>query len=126
MDTELLTVIVITSVFILLLLGMLWMAREVLKLKANNLRLVEQINGINNDVVGLCSAAVRVDSRIALNVKQVEGLLNKLGEYEQKEIEALPYHSVIQKVRAGASAQDLVKDCGLSREEAALLIKVHG
>lgn len=124
MDTDLL--IIVALCFSLLGLGLLWLALEQRKLKNINQVLVDQINSITKDIAGLCSAAVNVDSRIAISAEQMADLLDKLGDYEHKESEASPYHSIIQKVRAGATVQELIKDCGLSREEAVLLIKVHG
>ncbi len=124
MDTDLLFVIVLC--FSLFGLGLLWLVLEQRKLRNINQVLAEQIDGMSKDIAGLCSAAVTVDSRIAMSAEQVADLLDKLGDYEHKGPEASPYHSVIQRVRSGASEQELVKDCGLSREEAALLIKVHG
>jgi len=124
MDTDLL--IIVALCFSLLGLGLLWLVLEQRKLRNINQVLAEQIDGMSKDIAGLCSAAVTVDSRIAMSAEQVADLLDKLGDYEHKESEASPYHSVIQRVRSGASAQELIKDCGLSREEAALLIKVHG
>ncbi|MDF1584545.1 MAG: DUF2802 domain-containing protein [Methyloprofundus sp.] len=124
MDTDLLIIVVLC--FSLLALGLLWLALEQQKLKRMNQVLAEQIDSMSKDITGLCSAAVTVDSRIAISTQQMADLLDKLGDYEHKESEASPYHSVIQRVRSGASAQELIKDCGLSREEAALLIKVHG
>ncbi|MCF7971097.1 MAG: DUF2802 domain-containing protein [Methylococcaceae bacterium] len=124
MNTDLL--IIVALCFSLLGLGLLWLALEQRKLKKVNQVLTEQIDSMTKDIAGLCLAAVKVDSRIANSAEQLADLLDKLGDYEQKESEVSPYHSVIQRVRAGASAQELIKDCGLSREEAALLIKVHG
>jgi len=124
MDTDLL--IIVTLCFSLLGLGLLWLALEQRKLKAINQILAEQIDSMSTDIAGLCSAAITVDSRIAISAEKMADLLDKLGDYEHKESEASPYHSVIQRVRSGASAQELIKECGLSREEAALLIKVHG
>ncbi len=124
MDIDLLVIVALC--FSLLGLGCLWLALEQRKLKNINQVLAEQIDSMSKDIAGLCSAAVTVDSRIAMSAEQMADLLDKLGDYEHKESEASPYHSVIQRVRSGASEQELIKDCGLSREEAALLIKVHG
>jgi hypothetical protein len=37
-----------------------------------------------------------------------------------------PYSSAIQKVRSGASVSELMQNSGLSQDEAALLIRLHG
>jgi hypothetical protein len=37
-----------------------------------------------------------------------------------------PYSMAIQKVRSGASVSELMQTSGLSQDEAALLIRLHG
>lgn len=113
-------------VLVFLSVVVLWLLVSQRKLKQANQALLEQIDSIHKDVAGLCSAAVKVDSRLSSNTEQLADIFEQLSTHEQKEEEALPYHSVIQKVRAGASANELIKECGLSREEAALLLKLHG
>ena len=81
----------------------------------------------NRDIAGLCSAAVCVDSRLSDNNEQLNGIVEKVTDFEQHEQQtSQPYHSAIQKVRDGVDAEELIQQCGLSREEAMLLIHLHG
>lgn len=84
------------------------------------------MSSINKDLAGLCSAAVQVDSRLAESREQVNGLVDRIENYGGDDIVSSAYQSVIDKVQEGFSEQDIIKECGLSREEAALLIKLHG
>ena len=112
--------------FVLLGIACLWLAWQQRKLKQENLTLMAQIESINKDLAGLCLAAVKVDARITDAEIGITELSEQLTQYQQQEAEALPYHNVIQRVREGASTDQLIKECGLGQEEAALLFKLHG
>jgi len=88
--------------------------------------MLEQMISLNRDLAGLCSAAVRVDTRLAESNIQVNSLVERIDNYGSDDIVSSAYQSVIEKVQEGISEQDIIKECGLSREEAALLIKLHG
>lgn len=123
-DILLIAFIIIT---LLLVAVLVWLVIEFKKLKQNFVVLSEDVERNNKDIAGLCSAAVSVDSKLTDNNKQLDGIAKKVTDFEQLEqTTSQPYHSAIQKVRAGADADELVKQCGLSREEAMLLKRLHG
>ena len=124
MDT--ISLIVTATLIFLLAMFMLWLSLEQHRLRQDNQFLLEQLESMRNDVAGLCSAAVKVDEAMFAHTGQIAELFDKLKDYENQKSEALPYHLVIQKIRAGAGAEELIKECGLGREEVALLIKLHG
>ena len=97
------------------------------KLRQDYIILSKHVERNNRDIAGLCSAAVCVDSRLSDNNEQLNGIVEKVTDFEQHEQQtSQPYHSAIQKVRNGADAEELIQQCGLSREEALLLIRLHG
>ena len=101
--------------------------RRYKKLRQDYIILSEHVERNNKDIAGLCSAAVCVDSRLSDNNAQLNGIVEKVTDFEQHEQQtSQPYHSAIQKVRDGADAEELIQQCGLSREEAMLLIRLHG
>ena len=112
--------------FVLLGFACLWLAWQQRKLKQENQTLMAQIESINKDLAGVCLAAVKVDARITDVDTNIAELSEQLVHYQNQETEVTPYHNVIQKVREGVSADQLIKECGLSQEEAALLFKLHG
>lgn len=120
----LVTFIVITIAIV----GMLvWLLQEHKKLKQEFLALSGNVERNNRDIAGLCSAAVSVDTQMIDNSEQLKGIVEKVTDFEQHEQQATqPYHNAIQRVRDGASAEELMQECGLSREEAVLLIRLHG
>ena len=120
------------SVVILPIIGVfVWLiqAHRKLKQEVNSLR--ETIETLKRDVAGLCSAAVSVDTRLANSNEQLMDVVEKVIDFEKNEHQSQSqsdssYHSAIQKIHNGANAEELITQCGLAREEAALLIRLHG
>jgi hypothetical protein len=63
---------------------------------------------------------------IAATDEQMSTLCAKIADYQHNEPSTHPYSVVIQKVRSGASVSELMQNSGLSQDEAALLIRLHG
>lgn len=108
---------------------LIWLVRAYLSLRSDYQRLSDRINSSYNDLAGLCSAALAVDRRMDMNDEQLQRLWAKLSEipdYGVNEQPDHPYRSAIQKVRSGASVTELMQSSGLSHDEAALLIRLHG
>ncbi|MGR9117015.1 MAG: DUF2802 domain-containing protein [Gammaproteobacteria bacterium] len=103
-----------------------WLIIEHLRLKRQLRALADRVDNQNRDIAGLCSAAVTVDSRLTGADDLLKSLAEKLTDYELKEEAEQPYHNVIQRVRQGADAAELMQQFGLSRDEAVLLIRLHG
>ena len=113
---------------ICILAGLLiWVVLGYRKLKQDFIRLSENVERNNRDIKGMCSAAVSVDNKIYNNREKLNEVVEKIDEFEQGEQEFNPpYYSAIQRVRQGADAEELIQQYGLSREEAELLIRLHG
>jgi hypothetical protein len=130
----LLMTVAATVIFVALVL--VWLLRQQHKLKQDCRLLAEQLQRNNEDVAGLCSAAVAVDQRLAANDARLADVIEAVNATYQapqpvsvtNSIEELPqdYGDAIQKIRYGAGVDELVKDCGLTRDEAVLLIRLHG
>ncbi|MGZ5008732.1 MAG: DUF2802 domain-containing protein [Methylobacter sp.] len=134
MNNILTIAVIIEGVIIVVVLAALfWLVRTQLKLKHDYLVLNDIVHGNSNDIAGLCSAALTVDhriatvdSRIAVTDEQIDDLAAKLAEVEQNDQSSHPYSGDIRKVRSGASVNELMQNSGLSHDEAALLIRLHG
>ncbi len=129
MDSILLTVLV-TTVTLVIIAVIVWLVFEYKKLKQEYQTLSEYIQRNSTDIAGLCSAAVSVDKQISLNDQKFNDIFEKLAEFEvqqqQQQNVSQPYHSAIQMVKNGAVEEELIEQCGLSKEEAILLIRLHG
>lgn len=118
--------VVLAALALLMAAAIVWLWREVLKLKNRIGELAEQVEASKNDIAGLCSAAVKVDSRLESTGEQVGELMIKLSEQQFADQSSHPYGGVIQKVRSGASVSELMQSGGLSLDEATLLVRLHG
>ncbi|NOT10624.1 MAG: DUF2802 domain-containing protein [Methylococcaceae bacterium] len=119
----LIAIIAATLTNLVVLLGLV---RAHSQLKQQNRTLKKLLQSITNDMAGLCSAAVMVDNRIVTTDEQLKALLAKMSEFQKTDSVPHPYSTDIQKVRSGASIHDLMQSSGLSHDEAALLIRLHG
>lgn len=122
--------------FLLMTVMLVRLWREQNKLKQDIRTLAAGLQRSADDVAGLCSAAVAVDKRLALNESRLSAMLDSVHvvqtppqpahDEEPEQEEAQGYDRVIEKIRQGANVEDLVKNCGLTRDEAKLLMRLHG
>ncbi len=98
------------------------------QLRQNHSELKNEIDRINNDLAGICSAAVNMDTRLTNNGDLLRGLLEEsvTPKKEEPEISAQPYQEIIKLVQKGAETTELVHQFGVSFDEADLLIRLHG
>jgi len=121
----------LAATVVIMLAVLVWVLRVNTRLKRDLLRL-EGIVKVNcNDIAGLCNAAVTVDNRINTTESQLNELWGQLDQCRQQaerniEESAHPYSGDIRKVRSGASVDELMQSSGLTHDEAALLIRLHG
>jgi hypothetical protein len=122
----LMTIIIMVVTAVAVVIALVWLVRTHLKLKHDYLILANIVHGHNNDIADLCTAVLTADGRIAATDKQIGALCAKIADYQHNEPSTHPYSLVIQKVRSGASVSELMQNSGLSQDEAALLIRLHG
>lgn len=142
MNNPLMVALIVEGVVIAIMLVVIfWLVRAQLKLRYDYQVLNDIVHSNSNDISGLCSAALtvdsrivevdnriaEVDSRIAVTDGHINDLAAKIAEVEQEGGQsAHPYSGDIRKVRSGASVNELMQNSGLSHDEAALLIRLHG
>jgi len=117
---------VVTGMVIIMVIVLFWLVRAHLKLKHDYQTLADVVRGHNNDITDLCAAALTADGYMAATDEQISGLYAKFSDYQHNEPSTHPYSQVIQKVHSGASVNELMQNSGLSQDEAALLIRLHG
>ncbi|MEQ1528496.1 MAG: DUF2802 domain-containing protein [Methylococcales bacterium] len=122
--------LIILSVFIAVLsLLLLWLARSHSKLKRDYAFLVAAVQRNSNDVAGLCTAALTVDEHVAVTEQHLNELWDNISELQEQQSSSQTAHAYsndIQKARSGASINELMQSSGISHDEAALLIRLHG
>jgi Protein of unknown function (DUF2802) len=119
---------IVSSLVIITLVALVWLVRKHLKLKNDYEDLSEFAHSLNNEFRELCSLTPLIDERIAWMAERIEQLTEKVNTPLplSNEPSNHPYSQAIQKVRSGASVGELMQTSGLSQDEAALLIRLHG
>jgi hypothetical protein len=117
---------VVIGVVIIVVSVLVWLVRAHLKVKHDYQLLVDVVHSNNNDIADLYAAVLTADGRIAATDEQISVLCAKISDHQHNEPSTHPYSLVIQKVRSGASISELMQNSGLSQDEAALLIRLHG
>lgn len=143
-DLELMTCAagLLTSLLLALIVSLLRLVKRIQQLEQGYSLLESNVQSGRNDIAGLCSAAVAVDRRLSNHESRLQDLQHNLGQLPltaaapptTKEtlagIEEEPitegYDKAIQLIRRGASLEALVKSCGVTRDEAMLLMRLHG
>jgi hypothetical protein len=117
---------VVIGVVSIIVIVLVLLVRKYLKLKRDYQDLTEIVHGYNNDIRELYAATLTVDERVAATDEQINSLSAKVSDFQQHEPSSHPYSEAIQKARSGASVSELMQNSGLSQDEAALLIRLHG
>lgn len=128
LSPELMTILIalLAGVVLILAVAFVWLLRKFMKLKDEYEDLGEIVHGLNNDMRDFYSATLAIDERLTATDKQIVGLEGRIANFQQHDSSNHPYSMAIQKVRNGASISELMQTSGLSQDEAALLIRLHG
>ncbi len=78
------------------------------------------------DVIGLCAAAVRMDERLQQLVRDLGEIREQNEALRQPPDTVVSYQAAIECIREGGGFEELVSQCGLTREEANLLLRLYG
>jgi uncharacterized membrane protein YqgA involved in biofilm formation len=120
-------IIAIIAVVVGIIAGaLICLARKYQKLKRDYESLMEIIHGQNNDLRELYASALLVDDRISAIDERLKLLSELVSDSQHDDLSNHPYSLAIQKVKGGASVSELMQNSGLSQDEAALLIRLHG
>ena len=130
--------IVIAIVVVTNTIALIILFRSHLKLKFNYQVLTEFMQNLNNDITELYTFTQSIDDYKSITDQQMNYLYKKITATKSthqvnsrintpsNESSNHPYNLVIQQVRNGANVNDLMQNSGLSQDEAALLIRLHG
>lgn len=68
---------------------------------------------------------IRMGEELLALREQLTQLEHKQQRLEQQDLQTMPYNQANRLVSMGASLDDLMQACGLSRSEAELMLKLH-
>ncbi|OOV88555.1 DUF2802 domain-containing protein [Oceanospirillum linum] len=83
------------------------------------------VQSLRNETHAMGSGSIGVGQRLLEVEKKLNQTMERQVDLEQKDAGSLPYNYAIRLVEMGASADDLVENCGLARVEADLIALVH-
>ncbi len=111
--------------------GLVWLAVEHKKLRRDFRILSENVRRNNQDIGGLSSAAVFVDSRISGNKTELNSVVDKIDSFEEaldspEVLADESYQSVIKTVQNEVNLGEQIQQSGASREETELLMRLRG
>lgn len=88
------------------------------ELEALQSELQSRLKLVDNCSIGMGEALTRLESRLNQSIQQQQNL-------EQGDFSQLAHKQLSKLVEMGASAEDLMKNCGLSKAEADLLLLLN-
>ncbi len=103
--------------------GLGWMY---LRQRKETENLARELKGLQAAVNALLAGASGVDRRIGSAEQRIHSLQRLYEDMQEVQNVARPYDEAIRLVRQGATAQRLVEELSMTRNEADLLIMLHG
>lgn len=87
----------------------------------------KQVDQLSANINALCASAVGVDRRVIKLERSGRDLIHRQEHIESSQQSGdRPYGEAIEMVHNGAGASKLIEALGMSRNEAELLVMVHG
>lgn len=78
----------------------------------------DELTALNAGTIGLGGRFLKVE-------KDVQNLANEVGEMRSRMQQNSPYAQAIAMAQKGSSAQDIMELCGISQNEAQLIVIMH-
>ncbi|GAB6040248.1 DUF2802 domain-containing protein [Endothiovibrio diazotrophicus] len=88
-------------------------------------RLRQEVQRLRDDLGALCSGAVGVSERVARIEQKLQRVSERQEQMEFSTVESQPYDQAVELARKGATAEELVAHCGLTKGEADLVVMMH-
>ncbi len=131
MPQEMLFLVLVVLILLVAALGLAhWRMRAAIALlQQDQLKLTRALARQGNDLAGMSSAGVHLDRTLADHDKRLRECLERCDNLHEEPVagNAPPtYHGPIERIRQGASAEELVSEFGISLSEAKLLVRLHG
>ena len=89
-------------------------------------RLDGRIDKLGHKLAEYQQSNIRMGEELITLRERLARLDNKQQRLEQQDVQSMPYTQASRLVSMGASLDDLMQACGLSRSEAELMLKLHG
>lgn len=87
---------------------------------ANN-KIAELVDGLSKEVKGVSHGSMGIGRKVLMMEKQIEGLKSTIEEIQKNDPAKVSYSEAARLVTLGATVEDLMNSCGISRPEAELV-----
>lgn len=88
-------------------------------------RLDARIDKLGQKLAEYQQSNIRMGEELLSLREKLGQLENRQQRVEQQDVQGMPYNQASRLVQMGASTDDLMQACGLSRSEAELMLKLH-
>ena len=85
-----------------------------------------QLQRLTDDLAALCRASAGAGDHVVKLEQQLRRVMDRQDQWELRAGSDRSYQQAIQMVHHGAGAEELVRNCGLTRGEADLIVMLHG
>jgi len=85
----------------------------------------ERIDKLENELSALLDGSFGMGNQLNELQRDMKDTRDKQQQLEQRDLGALPYNQAVRMVASGATVDQLVNQCGLSRSEADLIMLLH-
>lgn len=85
-----------------------------------------RIDKLSHKLIEYQQSNIRMGEELIALREKLSQLEHKQQRLEQQDVQTMPYNQATRLVNMGASLDDLMQACGLSRSEAELMLKLHG
>jgi len=85
----------------------------------------QRLDALQSDMRALVSAAIGVGERVHRIEKSLKEVSHRQEQIDQTDPGAQAYQQAIKMAQKGASAEELIEICGLTRGEADLIAMLH-
>ena len=86
----------------------------------------KRLAAMENQLSAVLDGAVGMGDKMQSLAQQVRSTRDEQLQISQRDLGNLPFNKAVQLVEQGAGVETLVRDCGLSRSEADLVVMMHG
>ena len=86
----------------------------------------KRLSAMENQLAAVLDGAVGMGDKVRDLSQAVRAARNEQLQISQRDLGNLPFNKAVQLVEQGAGVDTLIRDCGLSRSEADLVVMMHG
>ncbi len=104
----------------------LWSALEGRRLQRRQVIQESALMSLKGALSAVCSDELAVDQRQAEIERRMRQLAEQQEQLLSRDAEQGPYRHAVRLAAQGASREEIMKNCGVSRGEADLLLSLHG